>query len=175
MSPAQTISPTPSAASRSFPSEVAGRVAADAARVTIPAAVPTIPRTPAATSSAEDGSRWGCHGSSSADGCSGGVGSRSNRTVARSTPEMPSTSEWWVFEISAKRSPSSPSTSQFSHSGLSRSSGWEAIRAASRNSCSSLPGAGSAVWRTWYSMLKSGSSTHSGRPVSSGGVASFCR
>ena len=36
-------------------------------------------------------------------------------------------------------------------------------------------GEGSAVWRTWYSRLKSGSSTHSGRPVSSGGVASFWR
>ena len=88
---------------------------------------------------------------------------------------MPSTSAWWVLEISANRSPSSPSTSQFSHSGLSRSSGWEAIREASRNSCSSLPGDGSAVWRMWYSMLKSGSSTHRGRPDSSGGVASFWR
>jgi hypothetical protein len=34
-------------------------------------------------------------------------------------------------------------------------------------SCSSLPGLGSAVWRTWYSRLKRGSSTHSGRPISS--------
>ena len=49
--------------------------------------------------------------------------------MARSTPETPSTSAWWVLEISAKRSPSSPSTSQFSHSGLDRSSCWEAIRA----------------------------------------------
>ena len=101
----------------------------------------------AATSAAEEGSLCGCHRSSS--WCwAGGSGSRSNSTVARSTPEMPSTSEWWVFEISANRPPSSPSTSQFSHSGLARSSGWDAIREVSRNSCSSVPGGGSAVCRT---------------------------
>ena len=49
------------------------------------------------------------------------------------------------------------------------------MRAASWNSWSSVPGAGSAAWRTWYSRLKVGSSTHNGRPVSSGGVASFWR
>ena len=32
-----------------------------------------------------------------------------------------------------------------------------------------LPGAGSAVWRTWYSRLKSVSSVHSGRPELAGG------
>ena len=40
-----------------------------------------------------------------------GTGSRSNSTVARSTPATPSTSAWWVLEISAKRLPSSPCTS----------------------------------------------------------------
>ena len=89
---------------------------------------------------AGEGSGLGCHGSSSLGGRAGGSGSRSNSTVARSTPATPSTSAWWVLEISAKRSPSSPSTSQFSHSGFARSSCCEAIRAASRNSCSSLPG-----------------------------------
>ena len=88
---------------------------------------------------------------------------------------MPSTSAWWVLEISAKRPSSSPWTSHVSHSGFARSSRWEWMRAASARSCSSEPGAGSAVWRTWYSRLKFGSSTHSGRPVSSGGNASFCR
>ena len=34
---------------------------------------------------------------------------------------------------------------------------------------------GNAACRTWYSRLKLGSSTHSGRPVSSGGVLSFWR
>ena len=66
-----------------------------------------------------------------------------------STPDTPSTSAWWVFETSAKRSPSSPCTSQISHSGLERSSRWEKIRPARPRSCSSEPGAGSAVWRTW--------------------------
>ena len=37
-----------------------------------------------------------------------GPASRSNSTVARSTPEMPSTSAWWVLEISAKRLSSRP-------------------------------------------------------------------
>ena len=37
------------------------------------------------------------------------------------------------------------------------------------------PACGSAVWRTWYSRLKLGSSIHIGRPVSIGGNASFCR
>ena len=88
---------------------------------------------------------------------------------------MPSTSAWWVLEITAKRLPMSPWTSQISHSGLARSSCWECTRAAIARSCSSEPGEGSAVWRMWYSRLKLGSSTHSGRPVSSGGTASFCR
>ena len=59
-----------------------------------------------------------------------------------STPEMPSTSAWWVFESIAKRSPSRPSTSQISQSGLSRSSCWANTRPASALSCSSEPGAG---------------------------------
>ena len=60
--------------------------------------------------------------------------------------------------------------SQLSHSGFERSSCWETIRLVSWKSCSSLPGAGSAEWRTWYSRLNVGSSVHSGRPDSSGGV-----
>ena len=88
---------------------------------------------------------------------------------------MPSTSAWWVLEISAKRLPSSPWTSHVSHSGFARSSCWEWMRAARLRSCSSEPGCGSAVWRTWYSRLKLGSSIHTGRPVSIGGNASFCR
>ena len=93
----------------------------------------------------------------------------------RSTPETPSTSEWWVFEISAKRLPSRPWTSQISHRGLERSSCWETIRAVRLRSCSSEPGDGSAVWRTWYSRLKFGSSTHIGRPSSKRGNVSFWR
>ena len=37
------------------------------------------------------------------------------------------------------------------------------------------PGAGRAVWRTWYSMVKCGSSTHTGRASDRGTVATFCR
>ena len=49
-------------------------------------------------------------------------GAVSNSTVTMSTPEMPSTRAWWVLQTSAKRPPSTPSTTQISHSGLSRSS-----------------------------------------------------
>jgi hypothetical protein len=79
------------------------------------------------------------------------------------------------LEMSAKPPSSSPSTSQSSHSGFERSSCWEKIRAARRISCCSEPGRGSAVWRTWYSRLKVGSSTHSGRPVPAGGTESRWR
>jgi hypothetical protein len=136
--------------------------------------VRTSPLIPRAASCAADGSGCGTHGSPS-KGADVGTGSRSNSTVARSTPEMPSTSAWWVLEISAKRFSSRPCTSHVSHSGLERSSRWEWTRATSARSCSSEPGDGSAVWRTWYWRLKFASSTHSGRPVSSGGNASFWR
>ena len=96
-------------------------------------------------------------------------------TLAMSTPAMPSMSAWWVLVMSAKPPPSRPSTIHTSHSGLERSSCWEKIRPASSSSCSSEPGCGSAVWRTWYSRLKLGSSIHSGRPVPAGGTDSFWR
>ena len=73
---------------------------------------------------------------------SGGSFSRSKRTVVMSTPETPSTMQWWVLATIAKRPPSSPSTSQSSQSGFERSSCWEKTRAARFRSCSSLPGAG---------------------------------
>ncbi len=66
-----------------------------------------------------------------------------------STPETPSTIEWCVLLISAKRLRSSPWTSHSSQSGFERSSCWEKTRPASRCSCPSSPGSGSAVWRTW--------------------------
>ena len=139
-----------------------------------PAAARAKPIAPPATSSAPVGSCWGCHGSSEC-GTSGGTGVRSNITVARSTPLMPSISAWWVLLISAKPPSSSPSMIHISHSGLERSSCWDMIRATRRISWSSEPGDGSAVWRTWYSRLNVGSSTHSGRPVSIGGCASRWR
>ena len=91
-----------------------------------------------------------------------------------STPDTPSTSAWWVLLMMAKRLSSSPCTSQSSQSGLERSRRCEKMRPASCRSCSVEPGDGSAVWRTWYSMLKQGSSIQSGRPISKRGKASFC-
>ena len=78
-----------------------------------------------------------------------GSGAVSNSTVVMSTPEMPSTSAWWVLAISAKRSPAIFSTSQISHSGLERSRRWENSRPASCLSALSSAGLGSAVWRMW--------------------------
>ena len=66
-----------------------------------------------------------------------------------STPETPSTRQWWVLVTIAKRSPSTLSTSHISQSGFERSRRWEKTRAARVRSCSSLPGAGRAVWRMW--------------------------
>ena len=100
-----------------------------------------------ASISAPLGGGRGAHGGPGSG--SGGSGSRSNSTVRMSTPLIPSTSAWWVLQISAKRPSASPSTSQISHSGFSRSSCWEKTRPASRRSSSSPAGGGSAVWRMW--------------------------
>src|SRR5436190_1588355 len=168
--PAPTPSLTPSTAPRTAPTAASGLVMPRSARTASPAVWPTRPRTPPRASSAPEGSLCGCH--SPPSGSIGwGTGERSNSTVARSTPATPSIRAWWVLVISAKRLSASPSTNQVSHSGLERSSRWEKIRAASASSFGSSPGSGSAVWRTWYSRLKDGSSTHSGRPVSSRGAA----
>ncbi len=78
-----------------------------------------------------------------------GSGAVSKRTVAMSTPDTPSTSAWCVFVTMAKRSPFRRWTSQISHSGLARSSSCEKSRPESRFSSVSVPGRGSAVWRTW--------------------------
>jgi hypothetical protein len=171
---AHTISPIPSAASRAPCSVAPGRLSRTAAAVAVRAPERSMPRAPAARTSAGVGSGAGCHGSS---GCStsAGTGERSKITVARSTPAMPSIIAWWLLLMSAKRPPASPSISHSSHSGRARSSCWEKIRPASSSSWSASPGAGSALWRTWYSMLKVGSSTHSGRPGPAGGTASFWR
>ena len=88
---------------------------------------------------------------------------------------MPSISAWWVFEIRAKPPSSSPSTIHTSHSGLERSSCWEKIRPVSPGAVGPSRAAGSAVWRTWYSRLKLGSSTHSGPAGPGGGTASLWR
>ena len=113
------------------------------------AGVRSAPLTPSAISSAWVGSGAGVQSSSGVSARSSGTGDTSNSTVARSTPDTPSTSAWWVLLISAKRLSSSPCTSQTSQSGFERSSRCEKIRPASRRSCSTPPGEGSAVWRTW--------------------------
>ena len=92
-----------------------------------------------------------------------------------STPETPSTSAWWLLVTSAKRPSSTLSISHISHSGFERSRRWEKTRAARIRSCSSLPGAGRAVWRMWYRRLNWGSSTHFGRPWPKGTMRSFWR
>ena len=66
-----------------------------------------------------------------------------------STPDTPSTRQWWVLVIMAHLLSSSPWTTHISQSGLERSSRWEKIRPASWRSWSIEPGEGSAVWRTW--------------------------
>ena len=103
---------------------------------------------------------------------SAGVGARasmSNITVVRSTPETPSTSEWWTFEMTAKRPSSSPSTSQISHSGFERSRRWEKMRA--DQLAQLVLGAGRRQRGMAYVVprLKEGSSIHIGRPISSAG------
>jgi hypothetical protein len=171
-SPAQATSPTPSIASPAADRVWRGWVIARVAREAMPSGSLATLFAPSAISSACEGSGWGVQSSGST--CCG-TGARSNSTEAMSTPETPSTSAWWVLLISAKRLSSSPCTSHSSQSGFERSSRWEKIRPASWRSCSVDPGAGSAVWRTWYSMLKVGSSIQSGRPISKRGVASFWR
>ena len=89
-------------------------------------------------------------------------------TPRTSVPETPSTMAWWVFERTAQLPSSSPSTTQISQRGLDLSSGWDITRPTNFRSSASPPGEGRAVWRTWYSILKWGSSTHTGRPSSSG-------
>jgi hypothetical protein len=85
LSPAQTISPIPSAASRSASTAAPGFVAAPIALPAASNAVFASPATPAASSSAFVGSGLGCHGARSGSG-GRGTGVTSNRTVARSTP-----------------------------------------------------------------------------------------
>ncbi len=72
-----------------------------------------------------------------------------NITDIRSVAATPSTMQWWTLESSAQRPSARPSTDHSSHNGLLRSSAWEKTRAAMLRSCSSLPGDGIAVWRTW--------------------------
>ena len=120
-----------------------------------------------ASSCAADGVGAGIHSRSGSAGS--GTGWMSNRTVAMSTPETPSTRAWWVLVTNAKRLRVRPWTIHSSQSGFVRSSLWLKTRAAMLRSCSSEPGEGSAEWRTWYARLKAGSSTQNGRPVGAGG------
>ena len=96
-----------------------------------------------------------------------GSGSRSKRTVVMSTPETPSTSAWWLLPIDREAAVGAgPRPATAPRAACERSSCWEKIRAARLRSCSSEPGAGRAVWRTWYSRFRWGSSTQTGRPWS---------
>ena len=124
-----------------------GEPTAPTRRRAAPTGVLATAPTPRAASSAPEGVGLGIHACSALIGS--GTGLTSNSTVAMSTPATPSTSEWWVFEISAKRRLRSPSTSQSSQSGFVWSSCWEKTRAAIRRSVVSSPGEGRAEWRTW--------------------------
>ena len=96
-------------------------------------------------------------------------------TASRSVPETPSTNAWCVLANIAHRPSSRFSTTQISHSGLERSSCCAMTRPTSLRNSLSPPGDGSAVCRRWYSMLKYGSSTQTGRPSSKGTVRTFWR
>src|SRR5580704_16177718 len=95
--------------------------------------------------------------------------------ASRSAAATPSTSACCALARMAQRSSSSPSTTQISQRGFVRSSCWAMTRPTSLRSSVSPPGAGSAVWRRWYSMLKCGSSTQTGRPSSNGTKRTFWR
>ena len=62
-----------------------------------------------------------------------------------------------------------------SHSGLLRSSGREWMRATWMQSWRQSPGYGSAMWRTWNSTSKLGSSIQYGRSSDSGTLTSLRR
>ena len=92
-----------------------------------------------------------------------------------SSAVSPSTSEEWDFVKMAKRLFDNPSTRYISHSGRVLSSGRDLSRATRSCNWASDPGFGSADRRTWYSMSKSWSSTHTGRDSPSATSRTFCR
>ena len=114
-----------------------------------------------------DGSGSGRHG------VSGGGGSTTSGVwlwiaVIISTPDLPSTAAWWIFNTKAKAPGGTPSTlsrpsmTYNSHSGFDRSSGRAWSRAAWMQNCRQSPGRGRAMCRTWYSRSNSLSSTQYG-------------
>ena len=146
--PAQASAPSPTSESRMLPRIARGP--RNSARTPRAISRGTVARSISASARSCDreGMGRGSQRLPAAGGVSG-CGFVSKRIVKMSTPEMPSTSAWCVFDRIAKRPPSMPSTSHISHSGLSRSSCCENTRPASARSCSSEPGAGSAVARMW--------------------------
>ena len=120
-----------------------------------------------ATSSTPEGTRSSTR-AGSGGGRSAGSASRSKSTDSSAAPETPSTVEWCILATRAMRPPSTPSTTQISHIGLLRSSCWPAMSPARSPSSRSPPGRGTAARRTWYSMSKSASSTHTGCPRRNG-------
>ena len=141
------ISETASSPSTALRAALSGLRTASIAFSAILIGTPIASPTPRPTSSAVEGDFCGTQSSSTA--AISGTGSRSKSTVPMSTPETPSTIAWWVLVRIAKRSRSNPCTSQSSQRGLERSSCCEKTRPASRFSCASPPGSGSAVWRMW--------------------------
>ena len=96
-----------------------------------------------------------------------GGGSGASRSKSRNcsdicTPPSPSVIVWCIFCTSADLPPRRPSTTTNCHSGRVRSNGSSVSSVARSSSWRSVPGLGRAMWRTWWSMSKSGSSTHIG-------------
>ena len=93
-----------------------------------------------------------------------------------STPDTPSTRQWCVLVMIAKRSSPTRSTSHSSHSGFARSSRWAKIRPARRRSSASPAGVGqrgvahvvAGVEVRVVDPDRAGSARAAGRPASGG-------
>src|SRR3954470_15416218 len=101
------MAPSPESALPTPPAARSGCESAPAARRTASSGVEARSASASATSAAEVGSGRGNQAGGGSGG-GGGSGSRSKSTVAMSTPETPSTRQWWVLEITAKAPPLDP-------------------------------------------------------------------
>ena len=122
----------------------------------------TVAARPRVSISACDGTRSGRHGVA---GIGWLTGSGVSCIVANAScvPDAPSIAQWCVFEYRANLRPSStPSMRYTSHSGRDRSSGRAARRDTTCSSWRSVPGAGTAMKRSWNSRSNAGSSIQYG-------------
>ncbi len=117
LTPASVVAPTPTTVSLRWASALRG--VRSAARAPLSISPGTVERSSSASPSsfACPGSGRATHGAGGRDGCSGS-GEASNSTVVMSTPEIPSTSAWWVFAITANLSFAMCATNHISHKRL---------------------------------------------------------